>query len=103
LIVENERTNRVWELITLPSALTSRCCVALALRCCGTGSLDGVRGRTQLVRRDMGDDGGLAGGVRGMPGCPRRSLAAPMAWPPAARACIIFTSPRTQARACSIA
>src|SRR6266508_3598546 len=33
---------------------------------------------------------------------PRRSLAAPIAWPPAARACIIVTSPRTQARACSI-
>jgi hypothetical protein len=31
------------------------------------------------------------------------TLAAPIAWPPAARACIVVTSPRTQARACAIA
>jgi len=34
---------------------------------------------------------------------PVSGLAAELAAPPAARACIIFTSPRTQARACSIA
>ena len=34
---------------------------------------------------------------------PRRSLAAAIAWPPAARACDIATSPRTHARMCSIA
>ena len=34
---------------------------------------------------------------------PLRALAAAMAWPPAERARVMVISPRTQARACSIA
>jgi hypothetical protein len=36
-------------------------------------------------------------------GAPNKSQAAPMAWPPAVQACIILISPRSQARASSIA
>ena len=36
----------------------------------GTRCLDRVRGRAELVGRDVGDSRGLAGRVRGMPWCP---------------------------------
>ena len=91
LVVQHELANRLRELVTLPLALQSPCRLALA---CGRGStcgLDRIGGRAEFVRGHMRDGPGLAGSVRGMPCCPRRFLAAPMAWPPAARACIIVT------------
>ena len=103
LVIKYELADRLRELIALPLALKSPCGLAQAFRGRRTCSLDRVGGRAELVRGNVGDGSGLAGGVRGMPCCPRRFLAAAIAWPPAARACVILTSPRTQARARSIA
>jgi len=79
--------------------------VAPPIRCAGrrgcSYGLDRIGDCAELVGGDVRQDCGLAGGEGG--GALRRSGAAPIAWPPAARARIIVTSPRTQARACSIA
>jgi hypothetical protein len=70
LVVEYELANRLRELIALPPALESPCALALSFRGGGTCGLDRVGGRTELVRRDVCDGRGLAGGVRDMPCCP---------------------------------
>jgi hypothetical protein len=103
LVVKYELANRLRELVTLPPALESPCAVALAFRGASTCGLDRIGGRAEVVRGDVREGPGLASSVRSMPCRPRRSLAAAMAWPAAVRAWVILTSPRTQARACSIA
>src|SRR4051812_16589115 len=70
LVVKYEITDRLRELIALPPALESPYGLTQALRCRRTWSLDRVGGRAKLVRGDVGDGPGLAGGVRGMPSCP---------------------------------
>src|SRR6266704_4791132 len=70
LVVEYELADRLRELVTLPPALKSPCALALSFRRGGTCGLDRVGGRTELVRRDVCDGRGLAGGVGGMPCCP---------------------------------
>jgi hypothetical protein len=67
LIVENKFTNRLWELISLPLALTSPCSFFLTVRCRTTCCLDRVGSRSKLVRGDVCDDRGLARCVCGMP------------------------------------
>jgi hypothetical protein len=69
-------------LIALPLALESPCGGAQAVWCRRTCSFDRVGGGTELVRSDVSDGSGLAGGVRGMPccstqvsGCPHRMAA----------------------------
>src|SRR5207248_7767921 len=69
-VVEYELANRLWELVVLPPALESPCDLALSFRRSSTCGLDGIRGRTKLVSRDVCDSRGLAGGVGGMPCCP---------------------------------
>src|SRR6202049_167249 len=66
LVVEYELADRLRELVALPPALESPCALALSFRRGGTGGLDCVGGRTELVRRDVCNDRRLAGGVRGM-------------------------------------
>lgn len=66
LVVEDELTDRSWELVTLPSALASPDALALVIRRAGTCGLDCVGGGTELVRGDVCDARGLAGSVRGM-------------------------------------
>src|SRR2546426_3707976 len=65
LVVEYELADRLRELVALPPALESPCALALSFRRGGTCGLDRIGGRTELVRRDVGDDRRLAGGVRG--------------------------------------
>src|SRR5690242_182664 len=67
LVVEDERANRLRELVALPLALASPGALALACRRGRTDGLDRIGGRTELVRGDVGDGRGLAGSVRGMP------------------------------------
>jgi len=64
---------------------------------------DRIGGRTEFVRGDMCDGPGLPAAYAACRAAPPRSRAAPIALPPAAPAWVIVTSPRTQARACSIA
>jgi hypothetical protein len=70
LVVEYELADRVRELVVLPAALESPCDLTLSFRGSRTCGLDRVGGRTELVRRDVCDGRGLAGGVGGMPCCP---------------------------------
>ena len=67
LIVKYEFTNSVRELITLPLALASAGGLCLASWHGSTRGLDRIRSRTQVVRCNMCDGTGLAGGVGGMP------------------------------------
>jgi hypothetical protein len=96
LVMKHERANSFRQLIALPLALESPCSLALAFGCSSTCGLDRIGGRAKLVRDNMS-------AYAAYRAAPCRSLAAPIAWPPAVRASIILTSPRTQARACSIA
>src|SRR5204863_2539621 len=66
LVVEHELADRVRELVTLPSAFESTGDIALAFRRGSTCGLDGIGGRTEFVRGDVGDRPRLAGSVRGM-------------------------------------
>ena len=59
-VVEVELADRVWELVTLPPALQSRCALPLAFRRASTCGLDRIGGRTELVRGDVRDGPGLA-------------------------------------------
>ena len=72
LVVEDELTDRLRELVALPSALEPSRGVAPAFRRGGTCGLDGVGGRTEFVRGDVCDGPGLASSVRGMPCCPSK-------------------------------
>ena len=103
LVVKYELANRPREMFALPLALELPCGLALSFRRGSTRGLDRIGGRTKLVRGDVCDDRRLAGSERGMTCCPTQVSAAAMAWPPAERAGDILISPRTQARACSIA
>lgn len=70
LVVEYKLTNRLWELVALPSALASPCALALSF---WRGSLcgpDRIGGGSKFVRGDVCDDRRLASSVRGMPCCP---------------------------------
>src|SRR4051812_38582815 len=67
LVVEYEPANRLRELVTLPPAFESSCPIPLAFRRAGTCCPDRIGGRAELVRGDVRDDPGLAGGVGGMP------------------------------------
>ena len=67
LVVNYELANRIRELVTLPLALESSCGLALALPRCSTCGFDRIGGRTELVRGDVCDGAGLAGGVGGVP------------------------------------
>ena len=69
LVVEDERANRLRELVALPPALASSCALARSFRRGGAGGLDCIGGRSKLVRGDVCDACGLAGSVRGMPCC----------------------------------
>jgi hypothetical protein len=85
LVVEHEIADRLRELRALPRALALSGSVALVFRHRRPGGLDRVRRRAEVVRGDVRDSSGLAGRVGGMPrrpAAPRRSLAAPMEWPP---------------------
>jgi hypothetical protein len=66
LVVEDEVTDGVRELVALPAALGSPGGFSVAVRGCGTNGPDGIRGRTQLVRRDVRRGGGLRSGVGGV-------------------------------------
>jgi len=70
LVVEDERANRLWELVALPLALASPGALARSLRRGSPCGLDRIGGRTQLMRSDMCDDRGLARSICGMPCCP---------------------------------
>src|SRR5215472_10600270 len=70
LVVEHELANRLREMVTLPPALEPPRALALAWRRASTRGLDRIGGRTEFVRGDVGDDRGLASGVRGVPCCP---------------------------------
>src|SRR6266571_528297 len=67
LVVEYELADRLRQLVTLPLALESPCGLALVFWSCLLCGLDRVGGRTELVRGDVCDGPGLAGGVRGTP------------------------------------
>ncbi len=70
LVVKNELTNRLRELVTLPVALESPCGLALAFWRGSTCGLDRIGGCTEFVCRDVCDGPGLASSVRGIPCCP---------------------------------
>ncbi len=70
LVVEYKLANRLRKLVTLPLALASPCCLALAFRRAGTCGLDRIGGRAEFVRGDMRNDPGLASSVSGMPCSP---------------------------------
>ncbi|OLE23161.1 MAG: hypothetical protein AUG44_22865 [Actinobacteria bacterium 13_1_20CM_3_71_11] len=70
MTVEHELANRVWELVTLPSALESPCGIALTFRRGSTCGPDGTGGRTEFVRGNVCDGPRLTGSVHGMPRCP---------------------------------
>src|SRR5262249_6751684 len=70
LVVKDELADRLRELVTLPPALEPPGRLAAALRRGSAYSLDGVGGRTELVRGDMRDGPCLTGGVRGRTRCP---------------------------------
>src|SRR5581483_6385097 len=67
LVIEDELANRRRKLVTLPPALEPPCGIALAVRRGSTCGLDGIGGRTELVRGDMRDGPCLASSVCGMP------------------------------------
>jgi hypothetical protein len=67
LVLEHELANRLRKLVALPPALRSPRAFRLTFRCAGTRGLDRIGRGTELVRGDVRDDCGLAGGVRGMP------------------------------------
>jgi hypothetical protein len=70
LIVEYEVVDGLRKLVALPSALQSPCAFALAFGRGSARGLDRISGRSELVRGDVRDHRGLAGGVCGMPRCP---------------------------------
>src|SRR4051812_14865105 len=70
LVVEDERANRLRELVALPPALASPGALARSCRRGSACGLDRVGGRAELVRGDMCDGRGLAGSVCRMPCCP---------------------------------
>jgi hypothetical protein len=70
LVVKYKFANRLRKLVTLPPALASPCCLALAFRRAGTCGLDRIGGRAEFVRGDVRNDPGLASSVSGMPCCP---------------------------------
>ena len=70
LIVEHELADRLWQPGPLPLALTSPCGLVLAFRRGGTSGLDRIGGRAEIVRGNMGNDGGLARSKCGVPWCP---------------------------------
>ncbi len=70
LIVDDELANRLRELVALPPALESPCALALPFRRGSTCGLDRIGCRTEVVRGDVCDGGGLGGSVCGMPRCP---------------------------------
>jgi hypothetical protein len=69
LVVKYELANPLRELVTLPLALESPCGLTLAFWRGSACGLDRIGSRTELVRGDVCDDCGLAGGVGGMPCC----------------------------------
>jgi hypothetical protein len=77
LIIEHERANRRWELVTLPPALESPCGIAVAVRRGSACGLDGIGGRTEFVRGDVCDGPRLASSERGMPCCPTQDPGRP--------------------------
>ena len=68
LVVEDEVTNCLRELITLPLALASAGGLALFGRDGRADCFDRVGRRAEFVRGDVGDSPRLAGGVRRVPG-----------------------------------
>jgi hypothetical protein len=66
LIIDDQFTNRIWELFTLPQALEPTGLFTLALRCSSPCSLDRVGSRTEFVCGDVGDSGSLSCGIGGM-------------------------------------
>ena len=67
LIVQYQVANRFRELVALPPALESPRALALTFRRGSPYGLDRISGRTELMRGNVRDGRGLAGGVRGMP------------------------------------
>ena len=67
LVIEDEVSDLVGQLVSLPPALSAT--GLLVFSNCASGP-DRVCGGAQLVGRHVAHRGGLAGGVRGMPGCP---------------------------------
>jgi hypothetical protein len=66
LIIEHKLANRVWELIALPLAFESASVLARGR----TDSLDRIRGRTQFMRSNVGNQRRLSGRIRSIPFCP---------------------------------
>jgi hypothetical protein len=77
LVTKYELADRLREVIALPLALESPCGLAQARRYRCTSGLDRVGGCAELVRGDVSDGPGLAGGVRGMPCCPTQVSGCP--------------------------
>ena len=70
LVIEYQLANRLGELVAVRPALEKLCGLALSRWRGSTCGLDGVGGRTELVRSDVCDGRRLAGSVRGMACCP---------------------------------
>jgi len=103
LVAEDELANRLRELVALPQALEAPRAVAHSFRRGSMCGLEPIGGRTEFVRGDVCDGRGLAGRAPGVPCCPAQVSGRGACMPAAVRAWDIVISPRTQARACSIA
>ncbi len=66
LIIDDQFTNRIWELFTLPPALEPAGAFALAFRGRRAGRFDSVGRRAEFVCGNVRNRGRLPGGVRGM-------------------------------------
>ena len=94
----SELANGLRELVTLPLTLETPCGLAHPFRRGSTRGLDRIGGRTEFVAATCATAAAWPAAYAACRAPPRKFLAAPIAWPPAARDCIIVTSPHTQAR-----
>jgi len=67
LIIDDEFTNRIWELFTLPPALEPAGAFALAFRGCRAGRFDSVGSRAKFVCGNVRNRSRLPGGICGVP------------------------------------
>ena len=103
LVAEDELANRLRELVALPQALKAPRAVTHSFR---RGSMRGLEPQAAAPSSCVATCATATAWPAARLACraaPLRSLAAAFAWPAAVRAWDIVISPRTQARACSIA